>query len=425
MNLILKVAQKEGASMVALTKVMCLLKCRVSINVPDGNITITDMEDSDVERVVDTIGEAFNIVRMDIEPTLDISQPEQPIVTEDSLEFEKIEFKDKEVENQVNKVLRIAYWAMYSGGAKSIDICHYFMTAGKEIAMKYNPKEPVNFSVGDIVDCNYGSHLSGEISGGHIHTIICDIDEDGSIYAVPITKQILEGDETRFLTFSANVDVDYENSQYTGGTLLLKKGRYIHQLRIVKVVGRARLEFFNKILECLPRTFDFSEKNRQYGETFAERVGDVQNDDCMLEFNGPKSVQDVSIAENVEDKTKEKQKLPAEKYLEETFSDVISRLDKDGSPDTKVDTFLEAIGFENYGGMFRDAFVVACNVKKITYGSICTGLNEIYPKLSEDEIKEILRDEFVSWTFKTLDIRDAYPKMNIMALLKLFAKAMR
>ena len=93
----------------------------------------------------------------------------------------------------------IIYWAMYSNKAKSHDICQYLMSTGQEIAMKYNPKAPTKFAIGDIVDCNYGSHLKNEISGGHVHSIICDIDENGLVYAVPITKEQLEGDETRYL----------------------------------------------------------------------------------------------------------------------------------------------------------------------------------------------------------------------------------
>ena len=280
MDLKLKITQKEGTNMSSLVKQMCALKCRIKVDAQEGDLSIVGMDDNSIENVIDSIDEAFNIVGVDIVPTVEVPEP---VVTEESLEIAKIEFSNVEVEEQVNKLMRIIYWAMYSSKAHSRDICQYLMATGTEIAMKYNPREVPKFSVGDVVVCNYGNHLSGEISGGHVHAIVCDVDEEGMIYAAPITKAKLDGDLQKYLPFEAKVDVDYTVSRYTGGTVLLKKGGYIRPERIQDVVGTARPEFFNKLLAILPTTIQFSHDD--YAEKLSEKYGDVDNDDNML-FDG-------------------------------------------------------------------------------------------------------------------------------------------
>ena len=257
MNLTILVTKKESTSMSNLIKQMCTLNSRITVDSVNGKISIVDMDDDNVGGVIDAINEAFDIIAVDITPTIVISEPESA-VPEASIEFEKIEFNNEEVREQMNKLLRVIYWSMYHKNAKPRDIGLYLMTAGAEISMKYNPKEPIKVSIGDVVDCNYGSHLKGEISGGHVHSIVCNIDNDGMVYVLPITKTKLGDDETRYLPFSANLDVEYTNARYTGGTVLLKMGRYVHPQRFNEVVGHVFPEFFLKVLTALSTTVNFS-----------------------------------------------------------------------------------------------------------------------------------------------------------------------
>lgn len=315
MDLKLKITQKEGTSMSSLVKQMCALKCRIKVDTHEGDLSIEGMDDNSIENVIDSIDEAFNIVGVDIVPTVEIPEPEEPVVTAESLEIAKIEFSNKEVEDQVNKLMRVIYWAMYSNKAHPRDICQYLMATGTEIAMKYNPREVVDFSIGDIVVCNYGNHLSGEISGGHVHSVVCDIDEDGTFYAAPITKAKLEGDQQKYLPFEANLDVDYTVSRYTGGTILLKKGGYIRPERIQEVVGKARPEFFSKLLAALPDTVRFSHSD--YAEKLSEKYGDVDNDDSML-FDDTDEILGAVTSEGISDEG------VTETPAEETSGDVVT-----------------------------------------------------------------------------------------------------
>ena len=198
MDLTLQVTKKESMNMSSLVKQMCSLKCRINVDLLSGRISIVDMDDENVESVIDAINEAFDITSVDIVPTVVVPEPELPVA-----------IKDSEVCEQANEMLRVIHCAMYSNNAKSSDICEYLRTTSEEIAMKYNSKEPTDVSIGDVVECNYGFHLKGEISGRHVHSIVCNIDDDGMVYVLPITKDILKCDETRFLPFSVNLDVEY------------------------------------------------------------------------------------------------------------------------------------------------------------------------------------------------------------------------
>ena len=454
MNLTLQVTKKESTNMSSLVKQMCSLKCRINVDSLNGKISIVDMDDDNVESVIDAINEAFDIIGVDIDPTVVIPEPEPPVVTEDSIEFEKLEFNDAAVREQANKLLRTIYWAMYSCNAKSIDMCQYLRTTVVEIAMKYTPKELTEVSIGDVVDCNYGTHLKGEITGGHVHSIVCDIDNDGMVYVLPITKARLEGDETRFLPFSANLDVEYlDNSKYTGGTVLLKMGRYVHQQRFGEVVGHVLPEFFGKVLTALSTTVNFSSNITNYGSELAEKFGDVENDDDMLSFgateenNGTEKSSDKETSESPleassseetsenpvevsfdteakDSSVKADGKVSAEDYLTSIVSDALGSLDKTKSIEDSVDEFLDAICMSKDERIIRRSFIAACVVDNICYDSIINELHNDFPKMNEKIIKTTLKEEFKKWLAIHPDVKESYPKISIMALLKIFAKKM-
>lgn len=366
---------------------------------------------------------------------------------------------------------------MYSNKAPSRDICQYLMAAGTEIAMKYNPREVVDFSIGDIVICNYGNHLGGEISGGHVHAIVCDVDEEGLIYAVPITKAKLNGNLQKYLPFETKVDVDYIESKYTDGTVLLKKGRYIRPERIQRVAGTTRPEFFNKLLAILPTTIQFSHDD--YDENRSEKYGDVDNDDDMLFENLGKILEEEGADESaseipaeatsdeglnetpVEEISEEGlNKLPlnetsgegvnnapasdssdedmnegatsnntkkpsAEDYLATRLASSLENLDKSKPIEEQIDIFLNSIGFQTNERIIKQSFVAACEVRKIGYENIIRFLCNVYPKVREKIIKATIKDEFKKWLAQYPEAKEKYPKISFMVLLKVFARKMK
>ncbi|MNT52177.1 hypothetical protein D3C72_1891880 [compost metagenome] len=125
--------------------------------------------------------------------------------------------------------------------------------------MKYHGFEKIKFLTGDIVECCYGTNLTGEISGGHTQAIVCDINRNGMPYLVPITRELEECNITSefYIMFKSKVDVDYFDSNYLGGAVILDKAKYLAAERVIKVVGKVHIELLAEIWSKIPITFDF------------------------------------------------------------------------------------------------------------------------------------------------------------------------
>lgn len=106
-----------------------------------------------------------------------------------------------------------------------------------KISTRFWPKPIIEFAVGDIVDVNYGAHLPSEISGGHVHSIVCHIFDDNMVYVVPITKLRNNVLATSYLFIDAPQDVTYFNKSYKGGTVLVNKGK-VFKCKEISLCGR-------------------------------------------------------------------------------------------------------------------------------------------------------------------------------------------
>lgn len=468
MDLNFKITQKDGTNMSSLVKQMCKLRCRIKVDAQQGEISIEGMDDNSVENVIDSVDASFNIVGVDIVPTVgfpetqelvettETIETQEPVVTAESLEIEKIEFSNKEVEERINKLLRVIYWTMYNNQADSGEMCKYLTSVTSEIAMKYNPHELVEFSVGDIVMCNYGKNLSGEISGGHVHAVVCDIEKDGVFYAAPITKEKKKEDKLRYLPFEADLDVDYVSSEYTGGGVLLKKGGYIRAERVWEVVGKARPEFFKKLLSLLPDTVDFSYDD--YEDKMSEKHKDVHDNvikllkevdeseefldeavnsnfgdnitETSIEGKYDKAVEEYPTSSSSSEDMKEGQpsndneKTSAEDFLAAFFASSLESLDTSKTIGENIDMFLNSIGFQS-NEIIRTSFRATLSVKKVCYESIIFEIRKFYPTVKEEIIKATMKNEFNKWLNMHPKIKEKCPRVSFTALLKVFAKKMR
>ena len=118
-------------------------------------------------------------------------------------------------------------------------------------------------NIGDIVECDYGIHPTGETSGFR-HAIICDIDDAGRVFAVPVIRNFLEYDSKRFLPFQKDEDAIYTVPNVNGGTALIDEGKRIVPQRIIRVVGFCLPQFLNKLLNALPgAVYFYADKEEQ------------------------------------------------------------------------------------------------------------------------------------------------------------------
>ena len=98
-------------------------------------------------------------------------------------------FNSKIVMKQLSKLVKTADFNMRRYLVSPKKISDHIVTLTSEIYMEYNDKNNVTYKVGDIVECNFGVHLSGELSGGRVPCVIIKINNKKRPYIVPITKK--------------------------------------------------------------------------------------------------------------------------------------------------------------------------------------------------------------------------------------------
>ena len=459
MKIAFSISSPVGGAIPKLIAEVSSFKCRVQVDLNNGTVVASDVDPLRIENVIEVVENCFEITGVDIDTTDVVFEVEKPAVEEkpktkskvdktaleadsaDDLSFKKIEFQNNDVEKQMNKLLDIIYWMMYKKNVPADKIVKHLLATGREIAMRFNPKPSISVNVGDIVDCQYGTHLDSEISGGHVHALVCNI-IDNTVFVIPITKQIIEGQF--YLPFSVEKDVVYtEPDKYNDGTLLLDRGSYVGIERLDEVIGKALPEFFDEVIEVLPEAYCFDSltfTDKSYDE---EDVGDFEPEDTTTadtvvdNENGVGSISEdvenvsesVTIAESTETEpvsdtiAKDFSKFDnVEDALAELIGESIQALDKNSDLEPQLDDFLTTIGISNEI-LIKQAFLVACKVKKVKYESVLIELKNQNPEQKEDEIKQALKDAFKTWISTNYPtITEQFPKISIMSLLKFFAK---
>lgn len=297
-------------------------------------------------------------------------------------------FNSKIVMKQLSKLVKTADFNMRRYLVSPKKISDHIVTLTSEIYMEYNDKNNVTYKVRDIVECNFGVHLSGELSGGRVPCVIIKINNKKRPYIVPITKKTSYINGKGYLKFKNKQDLEYEHNEslYKEGTLLLELGQYINPKRVNKVLGYVYEDFFIKIKKELARVYEFEENNKKY-------------------INNNIDTADV--------------KLKAEEYVYNKFKAEIDNINKDQSMENIVVDFLNCIGFKTNETLIVDLFVYAIS-------------NDIYKKkdLIENYSKKInikgylisnnISKEVNKWLLNNLDIKEKYYKFSIISLIKLF-----
>ena len=420
MKIAFSISSPVGGAIPKLIAEVSSFKCRVQVDLNNGTIVASDVDSVRIENLIEVVENCFEITGVDIDTTDVVFKVEEPTVEEkteaenkveepataDDLSFKKIEFQNDDVENQLNKLLKIIYWMMYKENVSADKIVKHLITTGTEIAMRFNPKTPIDVNVGDIVDCQYGTHLDSEISGGHVHALVCNI-VNNTVFVIPISKQIIEGQF--YLPFYAEKDVFYtEPNRYNEGTLLLDRGSYVGIERLYEVIGKALPEFFDEVIEVLPEAYCFES---------------LTSTDTFHDEESGEDLENVSDSETIDTTAKALSKFEnLEDALAELIGESVQALDKNSDLEPQMDDFLTAIGMSN-DVLIKQAFVAACEVKKVKYESVLIELRRQNPEQKEYEIKKALKDAFKTWISNNYPtIAEQFPKISIMSLLKFFAK---
>lgn len=391
----------------ALLKEVKKLPCRIQIDFERGFAVTENTSDTMIDMVTELIEKYYTISKVYIvdgvesddilsiiqSVTEDSKQEEVGPQSEKDLAIEEVKFKDEYVEQFINKFLRTAYWAMFKKGASALEIRNFILTTINEISMRYGKKNSISFSIGDVVDCNYGMHLDGETEGGHVFAIVCNISYDGMVYVVPITDTRKNPISYSYLRFTVPNDIVYhERKNYGNGMVLLEKGKEVRPERFQKVIGRTTPEFFAKLLNQLASTFDFT--------------GSIVS----------------TTASNKQEKQMCKKYSNIETVLTETLGFALDKVDSSKKPEDQIESFLVDIGMSTSGKIVKQCFVIACDIKKITYENVILELHKIYPNTLEGDIKAIIQKNFKKWLEQYPELTEKCHRISLMSVLKVFAK---
>lgn len=305
---------------------------------------------------------------------------------------QKVKFSDKIVSNKVSLLLKVLDFATYHCNASIVTLLNFLWAACIEIAIQYSPDLNLfSYSCGDLVVCNFGTHVDGEISGRYVYSIICDIQDDGMVFLLPITKRLLKGDDHKYMLVTSD-DLAYFSSTFKPGTVLLKMGKYVRPERISKRLGRTSPEFFRKLLKAFHHSMNFLD-------------------------NAP------ALTENT-CKPQHKKKPSFEEYMQNRLAPLFESLRSDEglSIEDKAFYTVKELGFEDNFGFIHDAFVVSCEVPRIAFPSILAALCKIHRTVDKEFIKTTLITQYDQWLHKQPDILQAYPNSSIRTLLKVFAQ---
>lgn len=462
-KLTFKVSSPKEGSIIALIKKVNNIECRIKLDIENGIVIVENINDSMIDTVIELIDNYYTLLGVDIDNSVEndvvvssveeiteksehtesvskvdtIAKTLEP-QTEDDLIIKKVEFENEYVEQLVNKLLRTIYWAMFKMNIPEKEIGEFIWTSINEISMSYNKKDNIAFSIGDVVDCNYGKHLVGEIQGAHVSAIVCNISDTGMVYLVPITKTQKNLTSHSYLKFTVPNDINYYTLNYTDGTALLDKGKYVRPSRFHEVIGKTSPEFFAEVLRQLSTTFDFTTKNAET-EIGANNCGAVTDENTTSENSETVAIQDFDRKEQnateavfpesatINDVTKKvsKKDSDVEKALLETLGSAFDKLDSSKKVEEQIDSFMADIGMPISERLIRQSFVIACDIKKITYGNVILELHNMYPKIKENIIQASLKENFKKWLEQYPELAKKCHRISLMSLLKLFAKRFR
>ena len=366
--------------------------------------------------------------------SIEVFPPEPKVVgpqSEDDLIVKKIEFQNPAIEAAMNKLLKTAFWAMYKQCGSEKEIVNHIWTAIREMSLKYTDPNIIEFSVGDVVDCYFGTHLPREINGSHVLGIVLDITAEKMAYIVPITKATEDIDARVYITFHRDVDVDYYYEPYSGGTALLDKGRYLRIERLQKVVGKAKPNFLYELVTQLPKARDYRanfehlfedsetaapEMNTEDASESGDSTSTSEASNITAEESSPEPISSESTSSTLP------KGQTAEDVLLVVVGEALKLIEVGGSILGNTRTFLEAIGMPTDNPLINEAFLASTSIKRITYENIIAEVMKTNSELTEDTVKDGLKEAFRTWALSKPELAP-YNRLAITSLLKLFAKA--
>lgn len=313
------------------------IKCRIEVDFEKSTVNANPSNSEDIDQVIDIVSRFFEIKKVNIisDDNVNCSAPNLlakggSILDENSEEksLEKpIPFYEPSIRESLNSLAKAAFWSLKVKNADSAIICNFINSAKMEISRNYGDMGTKEFSVGDLVDVDYGEHVAGEISGSHVPAIVVGT-LDSRVYLVPIEEETLSAtDLSLVVKFGKDVVCNQTDKDIdTERRALLDMGSYVSSKRVNSVLGRCTEEFFSKLIEVLPEAFCFNDIAKDNAIATDTETGSSTS---TTEESKDTTVADKSIQKDSDAKSKLKQYVLEQdtftvKELKERFGEVSS-----------------------------------------------------------------------------------------------------
>lgn len=205
-----------------------------TIKMGDTKIAAYNLEDSVIDAVIEFIDENYTIVSMDI----DDEKVDEKSTSDTNTE---IVFDNEKLNGSFEKLRKTVDIAVHEKNVAFSDIQKYIDSFIRTIKMRFEPKEAIEISVGDIVKCDYGENLDGE-TNGIVNSIVCSVYKDGA-YVLPIIWM----PKIIFSKFFVVLKKEQTINGKVKGNILLAKGKFVNEKRILSIEDRITNEAFEEL----------------------------------------------------------------------------------------------------------------------------------------------------------------------------------
>lgn len=345
---------------------------------------------------------------------------------------------EQEIDILVDKLRKLLYFTMYKAKKVSLsEMQKYVYSFVSEINMEYFHSEEIpSISTGDVVVCDFGYHLTGEIRGGHVAAIVCEINPlDGMVCLAPITKHTSDITSINYLSYSSKSVFEFLNRDWSDGTVLVDKARLMRPQRIIEVIGRTTPEFFDNVLDELKKAFDIKgrrvciSKNSNTVENSkinSDATSTTINEPMVPANNNTIKPIDANLDSNPKSDiepdsgTSKTNGYSEEESILVIIGTALSELNHDSTSKDRLSEFLNKICLDS-NSFIIDTFLTSLTLTKINYANLVGELHVLYPSYSTDEIRANLQKTFKNWKYYK-ELVTKHPKISIISLLKVYAK---
>lgn len=141
-----------------------------------------------------------------------------------------------------------------------------------------------------------------------------------------------------------------------------------------------------------------------------------------MQVDNTKNGQEEAEVCKKEEKTELTKVSKDEEALLEVIGPALEKLDKTKPISEQVDNFMKEIEMISHANLIKVALNNVCNIKKISYEFVVIKLRELNPTMSIYDIRDDLKQQFKFWLSQNPKLAKSASRINLMHLLKLFAK---